>query len=154
LATPVRETVGTEEREIRPIGADEGKRPEFLRALNRARDRMRAQAKDAPPGTIVLTAENDVERLFFEMDDAHLIATCIDSKVVPYRSEGKAEDFWDKGWTVFADLSNPEKASVENKSWSDLTWEDWLTKGIPWVLVILVVLLSIEWLTRKLLTLA
>jgi hypothetical protein len=113
------------------------RRPEFLKALATARDAALSQEKEASAGARAARPEQNVDRLFFDLDSAGWIPECLDSQVVPYRTEGKTVDLWDKGWGVFADLSHPEKAD-----------------GWPWALVLVVLLLSVEWLTRKLLKLA
>jgi hypothetical protein len=83
------------------------------------------------------TAENgktrqEPLRLFFDLSSATLIPKCMvtDSKV--QRSRGAVQDLWDQGFTLWSD------PSVRMAS----------------VLLLIVTLLSIEWLTRKLLKLA
>ena len=116
---------------------DEQQSKVFAEALNKAKESVLAEAKDAPPGITVLTAENQGDRLFFNPGTARWIGECLESNNTPFRTEGKVADLWDKGWTVFADIEHPDKAS-----------------GPPWALVLLVLLFSAEWLTRKLLKLA
>jgi hypothetical protein len=116
---------------------DEQQRKAFTEALNKVKETVRAEAKEAPPGVTVLTAENQTDRLLFDTTSARWIGECLESNDTPFRTEGKVTDLWDKGWTVFADIEHADKAS-----------------GPPWALVLLVLLLSAEWLTRKLLKLA
>jgi len=127
--------MASESKDVRLV--DERKRPALMQALNSARDRMLAQVRAMGLAGKDTTAENDLDRLFFDLDTAHWIPECLPGEIVPYRTEGRVTDLWDKGITIFADLDHPEKAS-----------------GPPWVLVVLVVLLSGEWLARKLLKLA
>lgn len=116
---------------------DEQQRKAFTDALNQAKASVLAEANEAPPGVTVLTAENQADRLFFDQTTAPWIGECLEANNTPFRTEGKVADIWDKGWTVFADIEHPDRAS-----------------GPPWALVLLVLLFSTEWLMRKLLKLA
>ncbi len=134
--------LASDARELEMPAENERKRPEVMKALGQARELMKTQAKNAPPGVVTLTPENETERLFFvlgqdNLSTAELIPDCLDSRVDSYRTEGRVTDLWDKGWTVFQDIHHPENA-----------------EGPPWALVLLVTLISAEWLTRKLLKLA
>ncbi|HQR42650.1 MAG TPA: hypothetical protein PLX97_08195, partial [Gemmatales bacterium] len=62
---------------------------------------------------------------------------CLDSNIVPFTSEGRVYDLWDKGITIFQHLDDPEQA-----------------KGPSWALLLCTLLLGSEWLIRKLLRLA
>ena len=84
-----------------------------------------------------LTPENDPDRLFFNLKTATWIPECLDSNIVPFRSEGRVYDLWDKGLTVWQHLDAPDKAA-----------------GPSWALIVLCIFLGGEWLTRKLLRLA
>jgi hypothetical protein len=77
-------------------------------------------------------ARKEPLRLFFDLSTAKLIPQCMvtDSKV--QRSRGAVQDLWDQGFTLWSDPS----IRIAN------------------VLLLIVTLLSIEWLTRKLLKLA
>jgi hypothetical protein len=127
--------MASESKDVRLV--DDRKRPALMQALNSARERMLAQVRAMGLAGKDTTAENDLDRLFFDLDTAHWIPECLPGEIVPYRTEGKVTDLWDKGITLFADLDHPERAS-----------------GPPWVLLVLVLLLSGEWLARKLLKLA
>jgi hypothetical protein len=116
---------------------DERKRPELMKALAKSREAALTQAQDASPGARAMAETAAGDRMLFDLETAPWIAECIDSTVIPFRTEGKLSDIWDKGWTVFADLEHPDDAT-----------------GPPWALVLVVGLLSVEWLTRKLLKLA
>jgi hypothetical protein len=127
--------IASEAREVQLV--DERKRPGFLQALAVSKNRMLEQTRLMGGGPRSLAPENQTDRLFFDLDNAHWIAECLPSEVVPFRTEGKVTDLWDKGITLFAHLEHPDDAS-----------------GPPWALVWLVTLLGGEWLTRKLLKLA
>lgn len=127
--------MASEVREVQLV--DDRKRPGFLQALAVSKNRMLEQTRLMGGGPRSLAPENQTDRLFFDLDNAHWIAECLPSEVVPFRTEGKVTDLWDKGLTLFADLEHPDDAS-----------------GPPWALVWLVTLLGGEWLTRKLLKLA
>jgi len=117
---------------------DEAKRPAFLEALQNAKEVMKRDAQDVPGGaTAALTADNETDRLFFTLKTLNWIPECLDSNIVPFRSEGRVYDLWDKGLTVWAHLDQPDQAA-----------------GPAWALVLLCLLLGGEWLTRKLLRLA
>ncbi|MER3414756.1 MAG: hypothetical protein C4297_00885 [Gemmataceae bacterium] len=116
---------------------DEKRRPEITAALQRARALVHEMARTAPPGSVLLTPENDSDRLFFTLDDASSIPYCIGQSREPFRADGRIIDLWDKGWDVWAKLDAPEQSS-----------------GPPWALVLLAGLVSAEWLTRKMLRLA
>jgi hypothetical protein len=98
---------------------------------------MIAGLKEVSPSSVGVSLDSQGERLFFDLAAAPWIGECLESNNTPFRTEGKVSDIWDKGWTVFADLQHPDRAA-----------------GPPWALVLLVTLLSAEWLTRKLLKLA
>jgi hypothetical protein len=117
---------------------DESKRAGFVEALQRAKEAMRRDAQEAPGGgAATLTPENDADRLFFHLKTATWIPECLDSNIVPFRSEGRVYDLWDKGVTVWQHLDAPDKAA-----------------GPSWALIVLCIFLGGEWLTRKLLRLA
>ena len=101
-----------------------------------------ADAKASPPATGVertdrkaekakAPAARDTPRLFFDLNSAGLISKCMvtDSKV--QRSRGPIKDLWDAGFGLGDSSSR-----------------------MAFVLLLVVALLSIEWLTRKLLKLA
>lgn len=127
--------IASEARDVQLV--DERKRPALLQALMASKARMLEQNRLLGGGPRALTPENQTDRLFFDLDNAHWIAECLPSEVVPFRTEGKVTDLWDKGITLFADLEHPDDAS-----------------GPPWALLLIVTLLGGEWLTRKLLKLA
>ena len=73
----------------------------------------------------------DKPRLYFDLANADLIPSCMKADSQDAKSFGPVTDRWDDGFTL------------------------WHTQTkISWVLVVVVGLLSVEWLTRKLLRLA
>lgn len=81
-----------------------------------------------------LTKDNDKDlRLFFDLRSAEVIPELMTVKPLPQENRGPVKDLWDWGYT-FGDRDPPMKVSI--------------------ALVVIVGLLSLEWLTRKLLKLA
>jgi hypothetical protein len=80
--------------------------------------------------------KEEKQRLFFTLENADLIPKCMLSNVQTQRSRGKITDFWDDGFVIW----NREPPAEPIR--------------LSYVLVAVVGLLSIEWLTRKLLRLA
>jgi hypothetical protein len=78
---------------------------------------------------------DDKMRLFFTLENADLIPSCMISDPKTATNRGPVKDQWDEGFTVY---HNPPNPPVK----------------ISWVLLAAVGLLSVEWLTRKLLRLA
>jgi hypothetical protein len=117
---------------------NEAKRPGFLEALAESKRRMLTDAQNAPGGVVAaLTPENELDRLYFSLSQLHWIPECLESNIVPFTSEGRVYDLWDKGITVLQHLDNPDLAS-----------------GPAWALLLVATLLGSEWLIRKLLRLA
>ncbi len=117
---------------------DPSKRQGFFTALAQARQAMLLLQEDGSLGSKELINGNDVEeRLFFDLAAAPWIAECLDTNIITFRTEGKAKDIWDKGFTVFAHLDDPDQAG-----------------GWSWVLLLGITLLGMEWLARKWLRLA
>jgi hypothetical protein len=88
-----------------------------------------------------LPKESGVPKLAFKLADRDLLALipdCMGNREVNADNRGKAEDLWDKGFTV------PE----------DFTFVGKPPQQISYALLIIVGLLSAEWMTRKLLRLA
>jgi hypothetical protein len=75
-------------------------------------------------------------RLYFDLGNAHLIPTCMRSDIQTLRSRGPIQDLWDDGFTVWH--RDPPYQPIK----------------ISYILLAAVGLLSLEWLTRKLLRLA
>jgi hypothetical protein len=75
-------------------------------------------------------------RLYFDLKNAHLIPACMRSDIQTLRSRGPIQDLWDDGFVMW----NREPPAPPVK--------------ISYVLLAAVGLLSLEWLTRKLLRLA
>jgi hypothetical protein len=90
-----------------------------------------------------LPKEAGATKLAFKLSDRDMISLipdCMDHRENTSENRGKSEDLWDQGFTI------PESEATS-----------WLAKGpqtISYVLLIVVGLLSIEWMTRKLLKLA
>lgn len=81
-------------------------------------------------------AKDDKLRLYFDLKNAHLIPTCMRPDVQTLRNRGPIQDMWDDGFTIW----NREAPYPPVK--------------MSYVLLAVVGLLSLEWLTRKLLRLA
>jgi hypothetical protein len=77
--------------------------------------------------------KEDVPRLYFNLENADLIPQCMKTEIKQNTSRGQVEDLWDG-----------------SLSFSIFKWE----VQLPYVLFAIVGLLSVEWLTRKLLRLA
>jgi hypothetical protein len=75
-------------------------------------------------------------RLYFTLSNAHLIPRCMNYVPKVQRSKGAVEDQWDEGFTVVP--AEPPKQPIK----------------LSYVLLLVVGLLSVEWLVRKLLRLA
>ncbi len=74
----------------------------------------------------------DMGRLFFDLTSANLLPKCMVTRTNINRNRGPVKDIWDEGFTLIQDPS----------------------VRMAWVLVVVVGLLSLEWLARKLLRLA
>jgi hypothetical protein len=95
-----------------------------------AQDSLATTSKDEAAG------ENSL-RLFFDLNNAELIPSCMTPKKDSHRSRGAFVDQWDEGFPL--------------PWWTDSAGEP---VKMSWVLTAVVGLLSLEWLTRKLLRLA
>jgi hypothetical protein len=80
-------------------------------------------------------ATSESVRLFFDLNRAEIIPDLMTSQTKVQRNRGPIDDLWDDGPTLGTD--NRGQPIV-----------------LPWVLLLIVGLLSVEWLTRKLLRLA
>jgi hypothetical protein len=90
-----------------------------------------------------LPKENGVGKLSFKLADKELVALipeCMDRREVNADYRGKAEDLWDKGFTVPEQLTPTRIMKYPQQ--------------LSYVLLLVVALLSVEWMTRKLLRLA
>jgi hypothetical protein len=110
----------------------EAERQELKRRLQRPKLESSSAARSEGKGE----AKDDKLRLYFDLKNAYLIPTCMRQDVQTLRSRGPIQDFWDEGFTIWE--REPPYAPVK----------------LSWVLLAAVGLLSIEWLTRKLLRLA
>lgn len=109
------------------------KRAALLDALKQSRQELLGVA---PPADLTpLVAEG--ERLLFTLETAPWIAEFLDANPITFRTEGRPQDLWDKGFDVFWHLDDPRQST-----------------GPPWAMVLVITLLGAEWLTRKLLRLA
>ena len=86
----------------------------------------------AAPGTKDSASDKDKGHLFFDLISAKLLPKCMVTRTNINRNRGPVKDIWDEGFTLVQDPS----------------------VRMAWVLVVVVGLLSLEWLTRKLLRLA
>jgi hypothetical protein len=106
----------------------------YSRMTEDARARLKAELQRTNRSMVRDTGEEkDALRLFFDLKSAELIPTCIVSDRKTQRSRGPVRDIWDEGMT-FGNTDAPLKLST--------------------ALLVVVGLLSLEWLTRKLLKLA
>jgi hypothetical protein len=101
-------------------------RQELKRSLQRPK--METASRNEPEGEKL--------RLYFDLKNAHLIPSCMRPDVQTLRSRGPIRDFWDEGFVLWE--REPPQPPVK----------------MSWVLLAAVGLLSLEWLTRKLLRLA
>ncbi len=99
--------------------------------FRRQGDDLRAKIKPELERTNSVLGADGATRLFFDLKAAELIPECMDSEQRIQKSRGPVKDLWDAGFEV----GNPP------------------TK-VSWALLLVVTLLSLEWLTRKLLKLA
>jgi hypothetical protein len=102
----------------------DAERQELKRSLQRPRMENDAQADN----------KDDKMRLYFDLKNAPLIAGCMRPDVQTLRNRGPIEDLWDDSFVLWDRESQPITMS--------------------YVLLTIVGLLSLEWLTRKLLRLA
>ncbi len=114
----------------------EKNRQELRRSLVRSQGGEAAGAVKADkPGR---ESGDEKLRLYFDLDNAHLIPNCMISDKTISRSKGPVADWlWDDGWVLWTP-ADTTKQPIK----------------LSYVLVIGVGLLSVEWLTRKLLRLA
>jgi hypothetical protein len=111
------------------IKDDEARRKVRL-ALSRPRPvKPGEEAKDGPT--------NEKLKLFFDLGNAHLIPSCMTMEPVNQRIRGPVRDQWDDGFTVYTPADRPNEPVK-----------------VSYVLILVVGLLSAEWLIRKLLRLA
>jgi hypothetical protein len=104
----------------------DAERQELKRSLQRPK--LETASRNEP--------DNDKLRLYFDLKNAHLIPSCMRPDVQTLRSRGPIKDFWDEGFVLWE--REPPQPPVK----------------MSWVLLAAVGLLSLEWLTRKLLRLA
>ncbi len=102
----------------------DAERQELKRSLQRPRMESDSQGDN----------KDDKMRLYFDLKNAHLIPACMRPDVQTLRNRGPIEDLWDDGFVIWDREPQPVTMS--------------------YVLLAIVGLLSLEWLTRKLLRLA
>ena len=112
---------------------DEAMKNQIRQALQKMRPPEKVGDKPAPAG------ERDKLRLVFDLKSAELIPECMVTRQNVSRNRGPVEDLWDGGWTMWTE--NAGSANEQPVKFS-------------YVLAAVVALLSIEWLTCKLLRLA
>jgi hypothetical protein len=110
----------------------------------RVRSEKKADKKDDKGDEEIVSAErtSDAPRLFFDLKSAEMIPDCMITDTRIQRNRGKAEDLWDKGFYV----RNYKLQIAHDRKGQPIE--------IAWLVLALVTLLSIEWLSRKLLRLA
>jgi hypothetical protein len=104
----------------------DAERQELKRRLQRPR--IEAAPQNEP--------KDDKMRLYFDLGNAHLIPTCMRPDVQTLRNRGPIQDLWDDGFVVWEREAPYQPIKMS------------------YILVAVVGLLSLEWLTRKLLRLA
>jgi hypothetical protein len=116
----------------------EADRNELKRNLTRPKPstERKSDEKDA-------TFKDDKPRLYFDLRNAGLIPKCMVQDIQKQTSRGPVNDLWDDGWVVKeypppSEPGKPQRPPIK----------------ISYVLMIVVGLLSMEWLIRKLLRLA
>ncbi|HTU94182.1 MAG TPA: VWA domain-containing protein [Gemmataceae bacterium] len=102
----------------------DAERQELKRRLQRPKMESDSQADN----------KDDKLRLYFDLKNAHLIPACMRPDVQTLRNRGPIQDLWDDSFVVWD--REPQPVTM------------------PYVLLAVVGLLSLEWLTRKLLRLA
>lgn len=141
--------LSSEAAEVLPRVNDPQTQGELARALEaaalrvqRAAEENRTEAGSRTGATSTETRdsqapEKDKLRLLFDLNTARLIPSCLvaDSRIL--KSRGPFEDLWDEGFNVVS-------GSVFGEGPTRMSW----------LLMLVVGLLSVEWLTRKLLKLA
>lgn len=116
---------------------NEGDRNELKRRLQRPKLSTGPEAEDKAD------IREDRMRLYFDLKNAALIPSCMVADVQKQVSRGKHRDVWDDGFVVY-EYPRPEDPNVPVRP----------PVKISYVLLLVVGLLSVEWLTRKLLRLA
>ena len=132
------------------VRVGEATRTELTARLQRPRFTAEAEQRSPPAAAAPAEEKGDAReepyRLYFDLKNADLIPDCMTPKVSTRRSRGPVVDQWDQSWPVNGLWdwayrlvgSEPPSRPVE----------------VPVVLAAVVGLLSVEWLTRKLLRLA
>jgi hypothetical protein len=115
---------------------------EYLRRVKSDKDRKEIVARLQRPRLALAdkdgkkeaeAAQDDKLRFYFDLNNAELIPKCIGTDYRETKSKGKAEDLWDGGFPTTGDRKD---------------------RWFSWTLAIIVGMLSLEWLSRKLLRLA
>jgi hypothetical protein len=121
------------------------RQPNLFAALERGERAVREQLQEAEEAASQASPENAIRRLFVLLPDSQAIPDVLESITTESRAVGRVQDIWDKGfdylWFYWQSLWGPAEQPKE-------------THGPPWALVVVVTLLSLEWLSRKLLRLA
>jgi len=104
---------------------------------------QRPRLETATEGTDRTDIRDDKLRLYFDLKNADLIPSCMIQDIRKQISRGKYRDLWDDGVTLY---EYPPPESPDELARQPIK--------VAYVLLLVVGLLSIEWLTRKLLRLA
>ncbi|MFM7148503.1 MAG: glutamine amidotransferase, partial [Gemmataceae bacterium] len=131
--------LASEADEVMPRMATDGDRAELRRRLVRPRLQSPSTGEREDQTEI----REDRIRLFFDLKNASLIPGCMVQDVQVQRSRGRYQDLWDDGFTLYEypideESGKPTRPPIK----------------LSYVLLLVVGLLSVEWLTRKLLRLA
>jgi hypothetical protein len=109
------------------------KSPEVRKEILSRLRRPRLALSDKDAKSDVAAVPDDQPRFYFDLQNADLIPKCVSYKYQETKSRGKSEDLWDGGFPVGGDRKD---------------------RWFSWTLAVIVGLLSLEWLSRKLLRLA
>lgn len=136
-------------------------RPDFAALYNMVSTveevKGRVSNEEVLEGLQALPSEGGVARLSFRLnqpDQLSLIPECLESKSQTLRSRGPVDDLWDKPLKIETELfGKPINLSLVEFESSLFTGSS-RTYSISFLLLLIVLLLSMEWATRKLLRLA
>jgi hypothetical protein len=129
-ANPEMDNVMPDFARLRDIASDAGKVLARIDTGRRATVRQELERTNRLPGG----ASDEQLKLYFDLKGASVIPDCMISDPKEVTTRGPVRDLWDDGWVVDEDSEPPLKLS--------------------YALLLIIGLLSVEWLTRKLMKLA